>query len=156
LGLNRSMAVEREGGFEAVFNAPIPRVAIFWGKCLANLAFTLCVAALMLPIMVVLYNMESLISGWLILALVLGMFGFTAVGTLLATITVQTRARDSLLPILLLPLGLPILLAAVRLTIHILTGAPPEQYTTWLGVLLAVDVVYVLLCVVLFPYLNED
>ncbi len=96
LGLNRSMAMERDqGNLEALLIAPIDRGAIFVGKLIGNFLFTLTVGAVLLPLMTILYNL-SLITPMLILTLLLGILGFTVIGTLLAGMTVQTRARDFL------------------------------------------------------------
>ena len=114
LGLNRSMAMERDqGNLDALLLAPIHRAAIFVGKLVGNFVFTLVIGLLLLPLMTILYNV-SLISRWLIVVLVLGTLGFTTLGTLLAAMTVQTRSREALLPIVMMPVVLPLLLAAVR------------------------------------------
>lgn len=156
LGLNRSLALERDqGNLEAMLVAPIDRAGILFGKLVGNLIFVLLVAAVMLPVMTVLYN-KTLIQPWLLLILLLGILGFSTVGTLLATMTVQTRARESLLPIVMLPIALPVILAAVRGTTAILTGARQEDWLIWLQILAAVDGIYLLLCYLLFEYIIED
>ena len=114
LGLNRSMAMEREqGNVDAMLIAPIDRAAIFFGKLVGNGLFTLAVGLLLLPLMTILFNF-SLLQPWLLAVLVLGTLGFSTVGTLLAAMTVQTRARETLLPIVMMPMALPVLMAAVR------------------------------------------
>src|SRR5262249_4229062 len=97
LGLNRSMAVERDqGNLDALLLAPIHRAAIFVGKLIGNFVFTVVIGLLLLPLMTILYNV-NLINLWLIAVLVLGTLGFTTLGTLLAAMTVQTRSREALL-----------------------------------------------------------
>jgi heme exporter protein B len=156
LGLNRSLAMERDqGNLEAMLVAPIDRAGILFGKLVGNLIFVVLVAAVMLPVMTVLYN-KTLIQPWLLLILLLGILGFSTVGTLLATMTVQTRSRESLLPIVMLPIALPVILAAVRGTTAILTGARQEDWMIWLQILVAVDGIYLLLCYLLFEYIIED
>ena len=92
LGHNRGMALEREhGGFDALLLAPVPRGSIFCGKMLANALLTLLVGALLLPLLTVLFNLPTLPAS-LLLILPPGCLGLAAVGTLLATMTVQTRA----------------------------------------------------------------
>jgi heme exporter protein B len=125
------MAIEREqGSFDALLLAPIHRSAIFTGKLLANSLFTLVVGLVLLPLMSILYNV-SLFQAWILLLLLLGIAGFSCVGTLLATMTVQTRARESLLPIVMLPVALPLLIAVVRATTAILGDAPLEDWIAW-------------------------
>ena len=156
LGLNRSMSIEREqGGFDALMLAPIARPAIFFGKLIGNFAFTLIVGALLLPVMTVLYNV-TLVQGWLALALLLGAFGFATVGTLLATMTAQTRAREALMPLVMMPVALPLLLAAVRATNGILDGAPLDAWAAWLQILFVLDMVFVVLAYLLFEYVIEE
>lgn len=156
LGLNRSMAMEREqGSLDALLMAPISRAAIFAGKLLGNFLFTLVVGLLLLPLMAVLYNLP-LVQPWLLVVLLLGIAGFSTVGTLLATMTVQTRARESLLPIVMLPMTLPVLLAAVHASTGILNGAPQADWIAWPQILVVADVVYLTLCVLLFDYVLES
>ncbi|HEX2907076.1 MAG TPA: heme exporter protein CcmB [Phototrophicaceae bacterium] len=156
LGLNRSLAMERDqGNLDAMLLAPIDRVAIFFGKLVGNLVFTLVVGLLLLPIMTILYN-ENLVQPWLLLVLLLGTFGFATVGTLLAMMTVQTRARESLLPIVMLPVTLPVLLAAVRASTNILTGTPIADWIAWPQILIVVDIIYLVACYLLFEYVIEE
>lgn len=156
LGLNRSMAMERDqGNLEAMLMAPIDRTAIFFGKLVGNLAFTLVVGLLLTPLMSILYN-RNLIEPWLIVVLLLGTFGFSVVGTLLAAMTAQTRARESLMPIVMLPVALPVLLPAVRASTAILSGAPQADWIAWPQILLVVDIIYLVMCFLLFEYVIEE
>lgn len=156
LGLNRSLAMERDqGNLDAMLLAPISRTVIFFGKLVGNYLFALVVGLLLLPLMTLLYNF-SLLDPWLLAALLLGTLGFSTVGTLLATMTVQTRARESLLPIVMLPIALPVLLAGVRASTSILDGAPITEWAAWLQILVVVDVIYLVLCFLLFEFIIED
>jgi heme exporter protein B len=156
LGLNRSMAMEREqGSLDALLMAPISRTAIFAGKLIGNFLFTLIVGLVLLPLMAMLYNMQ-LVQPWIVVVLLLGIIGFATVGTLLATMTVQTRARESLLPIVMLPLALPVLLAAVNASTAILNNVPQDDWIAWPQILVVADVVYLTLCFLLFEYVIES
>ena len=142
LGHNRSVALEREhGGHDLLLLAPVPRGAIFCGKLLANALLTLLVALLLLPTLTILFNLPTFPAG-LLLVLPPGCLGLAAIGTLLATMTVQTRARDSLLPIVLLPPALPLLIAALRASNASLGDAPTGDMLAWLGWLLLIDGIY--------------
>ncbi len=155
IGLNRSLTLEREqGSLDAMLIAPIQRAAIFVGKLVGNFLFALIVGALLIPIAALLYNLPAL-SLWLIGALVLGTLGLSSVGTLLATMTAQTRTRESLLPIVMLPLALPIVLTAVRATTGILSGQPSGDWLAWLQLLAFVDAVYFAACFVMFEFVVE-
>ena len=155
LGHNRGMALEREhGGFDALLLAPVPRGSIFCGKMLANALLTLLVGGLLLPLLTVLFNLPTLPAS-LLLILPPGCLGLAAVGTLLATMTVQTRARDSLLPIVLLPVALPVLIAALRASNAALGNAPPDDLFAWLQLLLLIDIIYLAAGLLLYEYALE-
>ncbi len=154
LGLNRSLAQEYDqGNLDALLLAPVSRAAIFVGKLLGNALFTAIVAIVLLPLMTVLYSVNML-DARLIVTTAVGIFGFCAIGTLLATMTVQTRAREALLPIALLPVALPFLLTAVRATNGILGDSPSWQ--VWLQLLAGITVIYLALCLLLFQYVAEE
>ena len=128
IGLNRSMSLERDqGNLDALLIAPINRAAIFVGKLVGNFIFTLVIALLLLPIMTMLYNV-SLFNGWLIAVLVMGTLGFTTIGTLLSAMTVQTRAREAMLPIVMMPIVLPLLMAGVMASSGILNASPQSNW----------------------------
>jgi heme exporter protein B len=156
LGLNRSLAMERDqGNIDAMLIAPIARTAIFLGKLVGSFIFSLVVGLLLIPLMTVLYNL-TLVNGWLLVVLVLGTLGFSTFGTLLATMTVQTRSRETLLPIVMLPLALPVLLAVVKASTGILNNAAADDWMAWVQILLAVNVVYFVVCFLMFDYIIEE
>ena len=105
--------------------------------------------------MTMLYGL-NLLDGWVIVTTVIGIFGFATIGTLLATMTVQTRAREALLPIATLPIVLPFLLTAVRATKGILAKAPGSEWQSPLGMLAAISVIYLVLCLLLYEYIVEE
>ena len=154
LGLNRSLAIEQENGtLDAVLLAPIDRSAIFVGKALGNFIFVAVVGLLLLPLITILYNIP-LPVGTIILMLSLGILGFSTVGTILATITLQTRAKEALLPIVMLPFILPILLPAVSATSGMIKNTP--GWESWLQVLLVVDIIYLVMSLAMYRYIVED
>lgn len=156
LGLNRSMALEREqGNLDALLISPIARPAIFFGKLVGNFLFTLVVTLILIGVMTVLFNVP-LAQGWMLLALLLGTIGFTTVGTLLATMTVQTRSRENLLPILMMPVSLPLLIAAVRASNGVLSNAPQSDWLVWIQALVVIDVIYLTVCFLLFEFVVEE
>lgn len=156
LGLNRSMAMERDqGNLDALLLSPIDRTAIFFGKLLGNFIFALIVGLILVMLMTILFNI-SLVAPPMLLLLVLGVLGFATVGTLLATMTVQTRARESLLPIVMMPVALPLLLIAVRGSNSILSNAAAETWLGWLQILVVLDVIFMVVCFLLFEYVVEE
>ena len=156
LGLNRSMAIEKDRGcLDGLLLAPVDRSAIYIGKMLGNLIFMLIVAAIVLPVFSVLYNV-NLIDPGLILVILLGSFGYVVVGTLLASMAVQTRTRDLLLPILLFPVILPVLIPAVKASNGFLLGVEIEEIMPWLNLLIAYDVIFLAVSFMVFDFVVEE
>src|SRR5574341_2201731 len=156
LGLNRSMAVEKDRGcLDGLLLAPVDRSAIYFGKVLSNLAFMLIVEAIVLPIYSVLYNINLFQPG-LLLVILLGSVGYTAVGTLLAAMSVQTRTRDILLPILLFPVVIPVLLAAVKASGGFLSGSDLADILLPLNLLIAYDIIFIAVAFMVFDNVVEE
>ena len=156
LGLNRSMAVEKDRGcLDGLLLAPMDRSAVYFGKTIANLAFMLVVEMVVLPLYSVLYNVNLFQPG-LLLFIVLGSVGYVAVGTLLSSMAVQARTRDMLLPILLFPVTLPVLVAAVKGSAGVLAGLPMSDVQTWINLLLAYDVIFIAVAFMVFDFVVEE
>jgi len=156
LGLNRSMAAEFDrGSFDGLRLAPIDRSAIFMGKALGNFVFMTAVEAVVLPMLAATLNLPF-IKPMILVSLVLGTIGFAGIGTLLATMAANTRLRDVLLPILMLPVALPAILAAVKCTAGALDDAPFELWSNWLALLVAYDLALGGLAVLTFEFILED
>ena len=156
IGLNRSMAVEKDRGcLDGLLLAPVDRVAIYFGKVVANLAFLGIVVAVVLPVYSVLYNVNLFVPG-LLGVIALGSIGYVAVGTLLAAMAVQARTRDVLLPILLFPVVLPALIPAVRASTVLLQGLPLEEVAVWIRLLIVYDVVFLVVAWWVFDYVVEE
>jgi len=156
LGLNRSMAVERDRGcLDGLLLAPVDRSALYFGKALGNLAFMLIIEAIVLPIYSLLYNVNLFQPGLLGVVL-LGSIGYAAVGTLLASMAVQARTRDVLLPILLFPVVLPVLVSAVKATNAVLLGLEAAEVWPWLNLLIVYDVIFSAAAFMLFEFVVEE
>jgi heme exporter protein B len=156
LGLNRSMAVEKDRGcLDGLLLAPVDRSAIYFGKAISNLAFMLIVAIIVLPVYSLLYNI-SLFNPGLLLVVLLGSTGYAAIGTLLASMAVQTRTRDVLLPVLLFPVIVPVLLAAVKASGGYLQNLPMSEIWPWLNILIAYDVIFTALSFMVFEFVVEE
>lgn len=155
LGLSRSMAREHHsGGMSGLLLAAADRIVIFFGKALGNLVLMFLVEIVLLPLGTVFFNI-SLIRAGIIWVLVLGTIGYAVVGTLLAAIAVNTRAREVMLPILLLPLVVPLLIAAVRATAGLLEGLPLGEMGAWIRILVVYDLVMTAVSVLTFEYVVE-
>ena len=156
LGLNRSMSVEKDRGcIDGLLLAPVDRSAIYFGKAISNLAFMLIVEAIVLPVYSMLYNV-NLFRLDLLGVILLGSIGYTAVGTLLSAMAVQTRTRDVLLPILLFPIAVPVLLASVKASNGLLAGAEFAEVLTPLNILIVYDIVFIAVAFMVFDFVVEE
>jgi heme exporter protein B len=156
LGLNRSMAVEKDRGcLDGLLLAPVDRSAIYFGKVISNLVFMLIVEAIVLPVYSILYN-TNLISLGLIGVVLLGSIGYVGVGTLLSSMAVQTRTRDVLLPILLFPVIVPVLVAAVKASSGFLQALPMDEILPWLNLLVVYDIIFIAVAFMVFDYVVEE
>jgi len=156
LGLNRSMAIEKDRGcLDGLLLAPVDRSAIYFGKAISNLAFMLIVEAIVLPVYSLLYN-RNLFQPGLLLVILLGSIGYVGVGTLLATMSVQTRTRDILLSILLFPVVLPVLLPAIIASDGFLAGVEVADSLFSIGLLVAYDLIFIAVAFMVFDSVVEE
>jgi heme exporter protein B len=156
LGLNRSMAIEKDRAcLDGLLLAPVDRSAIYFGKALGNLIFMLLVEAIVLPVYSVLYNLNLLNAG-LVGVILLGSLGYVTVGTLLASMAVQTRTRDVLLPILLFPVVIPVLVAAVKASSGFLQGLETASISPWINLLVVYDVIFIAVAFMVFDFVVEE
>ncbi len=154
LGLNHSMIAEQENGcMQGLLLCPIDYSAIYAGKLIGNILFILLSEIIILPLVAVLYNVSLLPAlGELIVIIGLSTIGFSAVGTLLSAMAVNTRTREVLLPILLFPVVVPVLIAAVKTTTHVLQGGAWEQIALWIKLLIGYDVIFLVVSFLVFEY----
>ena len=156
LGLSRSMAREQQtGGIEGLLLAPVDRAALFFGKALGNLALMLAVELVLVPLAMVMFDVAFL-RGGVLLTLFLGTVAYAAVGTLLAAIAVNTRAREVMLPILLLPLLTPLLIAAVKATSALIEGATWAEIGGWGQILVVYNLLIIAVSLLTFGYVVEE
>jgi heme exporter protein B len=156
LGLNRTFGAEVDRGtLAALLLAPVERSAIYFGKLLAQLLFLLLNAAIILPFTLLLFD-TNVLQPWILFGVLLGMVGYTAVGTLFAALAANSRARESLLPILLLPVMVPIFLAGVALTAAVLDGRAFVDFQRWLLVMVVYDLLFLTLAYLVFDLIWEE
>ena len=147
LGLNRSFAYEKEqGALEGILLVPMDRGVIFLSKALSNFLFMLVVELISVPLFYFFfmgnYGFPSSF-GLVIVAILVGTIGMSAVGTLLSTITAATRGKDVLLAVLFIPLIFPLLYACVTATTAALVGTDGfmDSFTVSLAIAAAYDVI---------------
>jgi heme exporter protein B len=157
LSLAESFQSETEQrAFEALLLLPASARALYYGKALANWLQLALLGVALVPLMVVLYDAGTHRVLSLVGVILLGSAGLSAPGTLYAGMTAQARARQTLLPLLLFPLVVPVLVSAVKATGLVLTGDPMGQARSWAFLLLAFDSIYWALCGLLFPRVVEE
>jgi heme exporter protein B len=136
--------------------APIDPFSILAGKMAANFLFLLFVELILLPVFAVLYNVAILpVMPRLLLVLTLGTIGLAATGTVFSAVAAQARLRELLLPLLLLPVLAPVLIASTEATIGVL-GQPSELSLVWLTFLACFDVVFLTAAWMVGEYLLEE
>ncbi len=156
LSLNRSFIPEKEEGcLEGLMVCPISREAIYVGKMLGSLLFMLIIEAIALPIFAFLFNLDVL-SLQLIVITVLTTIGFVAVGTLFSALAVNTKAREMVLPILFLPIVVPIIICAVKASGLVLSGESWIGVSSWLQIIAAFDVIFLVVSFLIFTYVIEE
>lgn len=136
--------------------APIDPFGILAGKTAANFLFLLLVEIILLPVFAALYNLAIFrVIGPLLLVLALGTIGIAATGTVFSAVAAQARLRELLLPLLLLPVLAPVLIASTEATIGVLRD-PPELSRVWLVFLACFDVVFLTAAWMIGDYLLEE
>ena len=158
LAVNRLHLLETDdGALEQLALYPVSRRAIYAGKALGGFAVMLLLGVLVLGAVGILFAVD-IVAAWpaLLLTVVLGALGVAAVGTFYAGITVRLRAREVMLPLLMLPVLAPLLLAAVKATAAALGGDPFGELGAWLQLLVAFDVLMLVAGLATYGYLLED
>lgn len=157
LMLNPSFAREQANDtLDALRMAPISPFAVLLGKMAANFIFMALAEAILVPVFAVLYNVSfASVAGRLIAVLVLGTSGIVIIGTVFSAISAHARMREVLLPLLLLPVLTPLLIAAVEATGALLSGAAASE-RTWLTFLAGFDIAFFTVSWLLCDYLTEE
>jgi heme exporter protein B len=158
LGLSRSFAREHENAMmQGLLLCPIDRSLIFVAKLIGNIIFISIVEMISVPIMIVLFDLSIGPVFWqLVLILLLGTIGFASVGTLFSTISANTKSREVMLPILLFPVSIPIILAAAKSTTYLLNNSNIENVWSWVRILIAFDLIFTVVCFLLYEYVLEE
>lgn len=158
IGLSRSFAMEKESdAIKGLLLAPIDRSLIYIGKFLSNLTFLLIIEIITIPIFVIIFNYDfnlSLLS--LLLVIFIGTIGFSAVGTLFSAMSLNTRLREVLLPILYFPIIIPVLINSINITASILSGSTLSENGSSLQILIAFDIIFLAAGVLLYEYIIEE
>ncbi len=148
LGRSFSREVER-GSLDGLLASPIDPGALYLAKVAANVILLLVLEAVIIPLAAIFFNLQ-LFQPVLLLTLLLGNIGIASVGTILSAISARSRAREALLPIMLLPLLVPVIIGAVRATALSIDNGPWDDIQPWLAILAAYDLVFLFVSSLLF------
>lgn len=153
IGLGRGYGRE---GFEdtlsGLITAPGDRAMVFWAKFGVGLLFMMVTEGLAAPLFFVAFNLHIVLSGSFALVLALGALGMASVGTLLSALALNLRGHETLMPIFVVPLQIPLLIMAVRATQLVWAGQNAEF---WIHGLMAYDAIFLVLPVMTYQYLWE-
>ncbi len=156
LSLNRAFIIEREDNcIEGLMVSPVSREAIYVGKLLGSLLFMLVVEVIALPVFAVLFNLPVL-TLQIVTITFLTTVGFVAIGTLFSAMAVNTKARELVLPVLFLPIASPIIISAVQASGLALAGQPWGSLASWLEIISAFDVIFVVVSFIIFDFVIEE
>jgi heme exporter protein B len=158
LGLHRAAQMEAEDDcLQGMLLALGDRSALFVAKTIANMLYILAVAVCTLPLFGVWFHVDLASHAVSLgLVLLLGVLGFSAVGTLFSTITLKTRTRELMLPLLFLPLSVPLIIASVYATANLIDGKTLVDITDYLTLMGVFDVVFVILGLLVFDFIVEE
>jgi heme exporter protein B len=158
LGMHRSFGVEQpERAIDGLLAAPVSRESIYLGKAISSLVFVVAVQVVAIPAVGLFYNLPLgdvalPLAGIALLAAI----GLVAVGTLFSAMAVNTRMAELLLPMLALPFFVPIVIPAAQATAKLMSGRPVGDAVAWLKLLLAFDIVFVVACMLAYPFTLEE
>jgi len=158
LGLNRSFAIEKDRGcLRGLLLCPVDRSLIYLGKVAGNLLFIMAVDLVTLMVFVVFFNLAILgVLGRLLLIIFLSTIGYSAVGTLFSAISCNTRMREVMLPILMLPIMVPVIIASVKATVSLLSGNAAADFAFGLRLIGVFDSIFLVVAIVVFDYIVEE
>jgi heme exporter protein B len=158
LGMGRSMAIEKEdSNLEGLLVSPAPRESVFLGKLFTNLGFTFLVELVILPLFIVLLQLRPAGgTALLILGAFLGTLGIVTVGTLFAAMAVNTRGREAILPLLVMPVSVPVMVAAVKVSEAGFAGTWSSGTTSWLLLMVGYDALFLLVALATFQHVTEE
>jgi len=158
LALNRSFLAERENDcLHGLLLCPVDPSTIYLAKVASHVVFMVAAQVVVFPVFVFFFNVP-MSAGWLgvLLSLLLGIIGFSALGILFSAIAVRTRAREVMLPMLLVPLVIPLFLAGVKITAVLLSGKALATVAPWLNLMIGFDAIFLVVGWMVFEYVVDE
>lgn len=156
IAMNRTYSTEIESGaINRILLSPTSRDAFFFGKVLSNMALMILLEVILLPTMIVLYNLKVSIAEMALVSLLV-ILAISLVGTLFSAIAVKTRAKEVMLPILLLPILAPVLISAVEVTSSIIVGQTILDNQRWISLIVVFDAIFLVISPALFTLIVAE
>lgn len=158
LGIGRSFGLEKDkGSLQGLLLCPVGRGTIYVGKMVSNFIFFSIMEAFTLALFILLFNVNPFpVLMPLSLIIFLGTLGFTAVGTIFSAMSANTRARDVMLSMLVFPIAVPLIIASIKATGKILDGKSFSEIYSWLKILVAFDLTFLLISYLAFEFVVEE
>lgn len=157
LGLNKTMMSELEGGnFEALMLAPVDKSAIFFGKVISNMFVLILLEIILIPLFLVFYSINIVSHPLMIAVIFLATYGYALVGTLFSMISVRTNSKEIMLPLLLLPIMIPILIAAILSTNIFISGSDIAYSYNWIKLTAVFDIIFTAVIFGIFSAIIEE
>ena len=159
LAINRAFVAEREqGGFDVIRLAPVDGASLYAAKVCVLAIYLGALELIAVPVFALLFSVEAGGLPALAAVLVLADLGLAAVGALVSSIAVNSRARDLIAPLLLLPLLVPVMIAAAGAAEPLLAAGGPSytDFGQWMGILALYDLVFIAVGYAVYDFLLED
>jgi heme exporter protein B len=158
LGAGRAIAIEHEDAcIDALVVSPVPRESIFLGKVLSNLAFVAAAEVLILPLAIALLQLTpGRGTPLLLLTVAIATVALVTLATLFSAMAVNTRTREAILPVLVIPVAIPVMIAAVQSSAIALAGGTPADAVAWLLLLTAAASLFLSLGLAVFRHVLEE
>lgn len=157
LGLNRSFVSELDNHcLTGLRSAPVDLASIYIGKVIANLVLVTFVQIVSIPILFILFGYRFVGSYFWFVVVVCGTYGFIIIGTFLAALAANAKNSEMLLPVLLLPLLSPLMIAAVQATNTVAANENIGDAMSWIQLMAGYDLLFSAACFLLFEYILED
>lgn len=156
IGMNHTYSIEIESGaINRILLSPISRDAFFFGKALSNIVLMIFLEIILLPAIIILYDINVPLFQVAILSIFV-ILGISLVGTLFSAIAIKTKTREVMLPVLLLPILSPILIAAVEVTASLIAGQSIYDTQKWISLIIVFDAIFIVVSPFLFTFIVSD
>ena len=156
IGMNHIYSIEIESGsINRILMSPISRDAFFFGKVLSNIVLMVFLEIILVPTIIILYDINVPLFQVAVLSLFV-ILGISLLGTLFSAIAIKTKTREVMLPILLLPILSPILIAAVEVTSALIAGQSISDTQRWLSLIIVFDAIFFVISPFLFTFIVSD